>query len=144
VKPGAKIFSDRDYAIQSVAPELNGLTGILIAHSKAKKGKYIPVEIETTEPVRVLIGYFRSSDKTWLQIPDAETDAAAAERGQAEAIIRNAVSIPTLPRVDVYAQNYDAGDHKLEVPGPGSFIILGVIPQTATLHPRDARRGNSF
>jgi hypothetical protein len=144
VKVGAKVYSDRDYAIQSVAPELNGLTGIMIVHSKAKKGKYVPVEIETTEPVRVLIGYFRSTDKSWLQVPDAETDAAAAERGETEALFRNAVSIPTLPSVDVYAESFDAGRHKIEISGAGSFIILGVIPQSVVVHPRDAHQGDSF
>src|SRR5207302_7978 len=37
---GAKPFSDRDFQIQSLAPELNGLVGIRIAHNDAKKGHY--------------------------------------------------------------------------------------------------------
>ncbi|MGA3068104.1 MAG: hypothetical protein ABSF29_14770 [Tepidisphaeraceae bacterium] len=144
VKVGAKVFGDRDYAIQSLAPELNGLQGILVLHGKAKKGKYVPVEFETTEAVRVLVGYFKSSDREWLQPVDAETDAAAAERGEATPVIRNAVSILSLPPVDVYVQNYDAGRHQLTVPGAGSFIILGVIPQSAVLNPRDAHRSSAF
>jgi len=41
----------------------------------------------------------------------------------------------------VYAMKFDKGRHKLDVHGKGSFVILGVIPQTAQLTKRDARRG---
>jgi hypothetical protein len=82
VKVGAKVFTDRNFAIQSLAPELNGLTGIRFSHETAKQGRYEPVEFEVSEPVQVLVGYFKNSQKGWLQAPDLETAAQADERGR--------------------------------------------------------------
>jgi hypothetical protein len=33
---------------------------------------------------------------------------------------------------------YEKGRHKLDVRGRGAFVILGVVPQTAKIEPRDA------
>ena len=141
VLPGAAVFSDRDDRILSVAPELRGLIGIRISYADAASDKYQPIDFKTTEPVQVLIGYFKSSDKTWLAPPELETDALAAERGSTEPLIRNAVAINSLPPVDVYAQYYDAGQHRLEVHGAGSFIVLGMVPRSVEITKRDANRG---
>jgi hypothetical protein len=35
----AKVFTDRDFVIESLAPELKGLTGIRFSHEMAKKGR---------------------------------------------------------------------------------------------------------
>ena len=123
VQVGAKVFSDQPSVIRSLAPELRGLVGVQIPMSAA----YEPIEFTTTEPVQVLLGYFRSKDKTWRQVPELETDAAAAEHGGVEPLLLNALSIDSLPPVDVYAQTYDAGTHKLEVRGNGAFLILGFV-----------------
>ena len=63
VKLGARPFADRKYTLNELAPELNGLTGIRFSHEEAKNGRYVPVEFEVTEPVRVLIGYFQKNIK---------------------------------------------------------------------------------
>jgi hypothetical protein len=141
VRVGATVFSDRDASILSVAPELRGLTGIRISYDDTASGKYQPIEFTTTEPVQVLIGYFKSSDKAWLQPPQVETDALAAERGSTEPLIRNAVAINSLPPVDVYTQYYDAGEHRLEVHGAGGFIVLGIVPRSVEITKRDAHGG---
>ena len=138
---GAKVFTDRDFAIQSLAPELNGLTGIRFSHQAAKKGRYQPVEIKASEPVQVLVGYFSSSQKIWLQAPQLETDARADDRGGVETVIQNAAAISGCPNVDVHAFRYGAGRQKLEFTGKGSFVILGVVPQSVNLEKRDAHRG---
>jgi hypothetical protein len=140
VKVGAKVFFDRDYAIQSVAPELNGLTGLRFSQDRLKRGLYEPIEFETSEPVKILIGYFQSRDDVWLQPPDLETDAKAIDRGDVEPLITNAATIQELPAVNVYAMKFDKGRHKLDVHGKGSFVILGVIPQSAQVTKRDAKR----
>jgi hypothetical protein len=143
VKVGVKVFTDRNFAIESLAPELNGLTGVRFSHEAAKKGRYEPVEFEVTEPVQVLVGYFKSSQKGWLQVPNLETAAQADERGGVDPVIENAVAIPTLPGVDVHAFRYAAGRQKLELIGKGSFIVLGVVPQSVQLSKRDAKPGKS-
>jgi len=141
VQIGARVFTDRTFAIESLAPELNGLTGIRFSHEAAKKGRYQPIEFEASEPVQVLIGYFKSSQKGWLQLPTLETAAQADERGGMDTVIENAASIEGCPGVDVHAFRYDAGRQKLEMIGKGSFVILGVVPQSVKLEPRDAGKG---
>ncbi|MEO6434801.1 MAG: hypothetical protein ABIP55_03435, partial [Tepidisphaeraceae bacterium] len=140
IEVGAKVFTDRAYAITSVAPELDGLVGIRFSHDKAKQDQYVAPEFETAEPVDVLIGYFKSPQALWRKPPDLETDALAAERGGVEPLILNAASIDELPAVDVHAVQFDAGRHKLELRGQGSFILLGVVPRSAMTNKRDAQR----
>lgn len=143
VNAGVKVYTDRPYLIQSVAAELIGLTGIRFAHTPAKEGRYEPVEFETDEPVQVLVGYFQDPRPIFLQPPDLETDADAVERGGAEPVIENAATIDSLPAVNVYALKFPAGRQKLDLRGKGSFIVLGVVPQTVTIPHRDARRGGA-
>jgi hypothetical protein len=140
VKPGERVWTDRQATIESVAPELAELTGIRFAHESAKNGKYEPIEFDAAEPVQILIGYFKDPAKTWLKPPDLETDALAAERGGVEPLILNAATIAGAPAVDVHAMTFPAGRHKLDVRGSGSFIILGVVPQSAKIEKRDAQR----
>ena len=71
IEAGAKVFTDRSgYTIQHVARQLDGLTGIRFSHSAAKDG-LPPIEFEAGEPVYVLVGYFDSREKAWLQVPQA-------------------------------------------------------------------------
>ena len=152
VQLGDRVWADRTNAIESLAPELSRLTGIRFSHEAAAAGRYTPIEFEVAEPVHMLIGYFKSGAggaggagaggdaKIWLRPPDLETDALAAERGGVEPLILNAATIAGAPAVDVHAMNFPAGRHKLDVRGSGSFIILGVVPQSAEIEKRDAQR----
>ena len=141
VEIGAKVFTDRDFAILSLAPELRGLTGIRFSHAAAKQGFDQPIEFETIEPVQVLVGYFQSNQKAWLQVPKLEFAAQADERGGVDTVIENAAAISSCPNVDVHAFRFEAGRQKLELIGKGSFVILGVVPQSVQLQKRDAHGG---
>ena len=141
IEVGAKVFTDRKYIVEKLAPELNGLTGIRLSHETAKGGHYEPVEFEAAEPVQVLVGYFKEERDIWLQVPKLEFAAQADERGGVEPVIENAATIQECPAVDVHAFRYEAGRQKLEFIGNGSFIILGVVPQTVKLEKRDAGKG---
>lgn len=77
----------------------------------------------------------------WLQVPDLETAAHADERGGVETVLRNAAVIDNSPLVNIHAFAYAAGRHKLELIGSGSFVVLGVVPQSVELIARDARKG---
>ena len=143
VEVGAKVFTDDNFAIQSLAPELNGQTGIRFSHEAAKAGRYQPIEFETTEPVQVLVGYFKTDQKGWLQVPQLEFAAQADERGGIDTVIENAAAISSCPGLDVHAFRFDAGRQKLELLGKGSFVVLGIVPQSTPLNKRDARRGSS-
>lgn len=133
VEAGAKVFTDRNgYTIQRVARQLEGLTGIRFSHSQAKDG-LPPIEFEVDEPVYVLVGYFDSRDKAWLQVPDLETAAQADERGGVDTVIENAAAVASCPNVNIHAFRFDAGRQKLELIGKGSFVIFGIVPQTVKL-----------
>jgi hypothetical protein len=141
VKLGARPFADRKYTITELAPELNGLTGIRFSHEEAKNGRYKPVEFEVTEPVRVLIGYFQNERDLWLQVPNLDFASHADERGGVEPVLRNATAIDECPNVNVHAFRYEPGRHKLELIGKGSFVVLGVVPQSVELKKRDLKLG---
>jgi len=132
VKVGAKVFTDRKFTIQSLAPQLNGLTGIRFSHEMAKRGLE-PVEFEVAEPVQVLVGYFDSPQKAWLQVPKLEFAAQADERGGVDPLHEHAAAVSSCPEVNVHAFRFDAGRQKLELIGKGSFLILGVVPQKVTV-----------
>ena len=123
--PGAKVFTDRPWEIQSLAPELAGLTGIRFSDAEAWAGRYVPVEFETSVPVQVVIGYVQSKEKGWRQPPELETDALAGDQTN-EPLMLNAASVDTLPPINAYVLKFGPGRHKLELRGDGSFIILGV------------------
>jgi hypothetical protein len=141
VKTGEQPFMDRKYTITELAPELNGLTGIRFSDEAAKNGRYEPIEFEVTEPVQVLVGYFSDPRDLWLQVPKLEFAAQADDRGGLETVIEHAVTIEECPGVDVHAFRYGAGRQKLELIGKGSFVVLGVVPQSAKLEKRDAGKG---
>jgi hypothetical protein len=134
---GAMVFTDRDAMIDNIAPELAGLTGIRFSHAAAVAGHAPAIEFEATEPVRILIGYFQDKSPDWLKAPDLETNARADDRGGVEPVLLNALTIPSIPSVNVHALRYEAGRHMLEVNGGGSYVILGVIPQSVTITKRD-------
>jgi hypothetical protein len=141
VKIRAQPFRDRKYAITELAPELNGLTGIRFSNEAAKNGRYEPIEFEVTEPVQVLVGYFSDTRDLWLQVPKLEFAAQAGDRGGLETVIEHAATIEECPGVDVHAFRYGLGRQKLELIGKGSFVVLGVVPQSAKLVKRDAGKG---
>jgi hypothetical protein len=141
VKLGARPFADRKYVFNELAPELNGLTGIRFSHEEAKNHRYVPIEFEVTEPVRVLIGYFQNERDLWLQVPNLDFASHADERGGIDPVLRNAAGIEESPNVNVHAFRYEPGRHKLELIGKGSFVVLGVVPQSVELKKRDAKLG---
>lgn len=141
VKLGARPFADRKYTVTELAPELSGLTGIRFSHEEAKNHRYVPVEFEVTEPVRVLIGYFQNERDLWLQVPNLDFASHADERGGVDPVLRNAVAIDECPNVNVHAFRYEPGRYKLELIGKGSFVVLGVVPQSVELKKRDVKLG---
>jgi hypothetical protein len=141
VKVGARPFADRKYTFTELAPELSGLTGIRFSHEAAKNGRYVPVEFEVGEPVRVLVGYFQSERDLWLQVPNLDFASHADERGGVDVVLRNAAAVEECPNVNVHAFRYEAGRHKLELIGKGSFVVLGIVPQSVELKKRDAAKG---
>jgi hypothetical protein len=143
VTAGASVFSDDDTVkIRSIAPELVGGTGIRFSRKAMVAGSK-PIEFEATEPVQIVVGYFQSKQPQYMQLPNLETDALAAEHLTAEPLIQNAATIDGLPPVNLHVMRYDKGRHTLDVrgggEGRGAFVVLGVVPQSTTVTPRDAK-----
>jgi hypothetical protein len=132
VAVGAKVFTDRDFVIQSLSPALQGLTGIRFSHEAAKRG-LPPLEFDVAEPVLVLVGYFDSPQKAWLQVPKLEFAAQADERGGVDTVLEQAAAISSCPGVNLHAFRFEPGRQKLELIGKGSFVILGVVPQSVKM-----------
>ena len=88
-----------------------------------------------------LVGYFKEEHDIWLQVPKLEFAAQADERGGVETVIENAAVVQLCPTVDVHVFRYGIGRQKLEFIGKGSFVILGVVPQSVPLNKRDAHCG---
>lgn len=131
VKKGVKVFTDLDYALNDIVPQLVGLTGMRFSHGKAKKGGVIKIDFEVAEPVKVLVGYFDSEAKEWLQVPMLEHVAHANDRGGIDPVLTDVADIGDaklkLPKVNVHAFRYDKGRQTLEMIGKGSYVILGVV-----------------
>src|SRR5262249_2325148 len=108
----------------------------------AKSGHLDTIEFEVSAPVQVLVGFFNDRRDIWLQAPNLDTDANADVRGGVETLIENAAVIEQCPSVNLHAFRYETGRHKLELPGKGSFVVLGVVPQSADLKRRNATLGN--
>jgi hypothetical protein len=74
-------------------------------------------------------------------VPNLDVASHADERGGVEPVLRNAASVEECPDVNVHAFRYEPGRHKLDLIGKGSFVVLGVVPQSAELQKRDAKLG---
>ena len=127
VKVGGLPFTDERLAIKAVAAELDGLKGIRFSNAEAKAGRLGPITFSTQVPVRVLVGFVDSASPEWRKPPQLETDALAAEQGAPEPLLLDAVKIPGLGKVNVYALTFGAGTHELDPRGTGSYLVLGVV-----------------
>lgn len=132
---GAKLFENRDEAIDSLAPELEGLKALVLNRDTTRivGGK---VEFETSKPVKMLVGFFIDDQNKFASPPKLETDATGNEFGQAEALITNAISMSNMPIVNIHAYHLNPGRHVINLP-KGIIMVAGF---TATdLKIRDAK-----
>ncbi len=133
---GAAIFTDCDYKIQNLAPELSKLTGVRMGLGKAIEGG-VTVKLELEEDSFVLIGYMNGKGVEWLQLPDLETNTHADDRGGLTVVYANAVKVESCPVINIHAYRYEKGIHEIYF-GTGAYMIAGVISQKETIIPRNA------
>jgi hypothetical protein len=115
VAPGQKLYTDLDAPIQTVAPELDGLTGIRVSAQQTE-----PIHFTLEKPVQILVGFFRSNSQHAMNVsPDTE---------QWNLLLPNAV-VPSkgLP-ISVWAKLLPAGKNDLDL-GKGAYVVLGFIPE---------------
>ena len=123
IAPGAKLYTDAQTPITSVAPELNGLTGIRVSTKQAT-----PIHFTLDKPAQILVGFFKSESRKamnvspateqWnLVLPDAITPAG-----------KNALPLA------VWAKPLPAGQNDLDL-GVGAYVVLGFIPEDTRITP---------
>lgn len=135
VRKDACLFTDGEVFAQSVAEELEGLTGVRFNRQMAVKHGAI-VEFEIDRPARVLVGYFQSTEAQWLQVPTLDENTHADDRGGLAPILRQGVKPAFYPSVNVHAFLYEPGRHALNL-GKGAYAVLGVIPADQPIAERD-------
>ncbi|WP_142685288.1 hypothetical protein [Chitinophaga polysaccharea] len=84
------------------------------------------LRFRNTRPVKLLVGYFDTKEKTCLQAPDLETDASADDKGQATVRMVHALSVSSMPPVNVHTYYFDTGEHTF-ILGKGACLLLGFI-----------------
>ncbi len=137
---GEKLFADRDVTVKSMADELKGVTAVRLPMDRQKEDK-TTITFTCDTAVNVLVGYFGSANRDYLQAPTLETNASANDRGQAEVRIANAIAADSLPPVNVHAYRFDKGENTLEL-GRGAVLVLGFIKADQKITPRDAGYGS--
>jgi hypothetical protein len=140
VSAGSVVFEDTTTTIKNVAKELEGLHGLKLSRI-TQTAKGTDYTIESPKPVKILVGYFVSKDKKYLQEPQLETDASANDYGQADVKIANAVQIDGMPPVNVHTFSFKPGKNTLTLP-KGICLILGVVDEKAVVPVYDAGLSN--
>ena len=136
VETGKEIFADTATYIKDFAAELKQLNGLKLSKAiQLTEGTII--NFESAKALKVLVGYFNSPDRRYLQKPQLETDASANDYGQAEPKIRNALIISGLPPVDVHTFTFKAGTNTLKLP-KGICLILGFVDAEQVIPTYDA------
>lgn len=135
ITPAAVVFSDSNFVINRMAPELAGLKGILpTKREQEQKGSVI--RFSASEPVNLLVGYFKTNQPGFLKAPELETNASGNDYGQADIRIANALVVNDIP-VNVHTYSFNAGAHEL-VLAKGACMILGFTAQSQVIKPYDA------
>lgn len=132
-----QVFTDKNYSIESIIPELNGLTGIRIS-SKQAQTTGAAIKLELAEASQVLIGYIRDEATKWLQAPQLETNAHADDRGGVAVRLKDALTLRGGLKVNVHALEYEQGTCEIYL-GTGAFLLLGVVPKDTKLVSKSAK-----
>jgi hypothetical protein len=121
VAPGQKLYTDLAAPIQTVASELNGMTGIRVSSQQSE-----PIHFTLEKPAQILVGFFKSNSSHSMNVsPDTE---------QWNLLLPNAV-VPSkgLP-ISVWAKPLPAGKNDLDL-GKGAYVVLGFIPEATHVVP---------
>lgn len=136
IEAGAEPFTDKKDTIKNVAEELKGLQGIQLSIAQ-QLNNGTTIHFTNKEPVKVLVGFFNSSDRNYVSAPQLETNAEANDQGQADIEIINAVGIPGFPPVNIHSYYFEPGENTLKLKH-GACLILGFIKGNETVKARDA------
>jgi hypothetical protein len=139
VEKGQEVFTDQDFQVMDAATELKNLKGVKLSMAEQVRNG-TTIHFKSAKPVKVLVGFFKSSDKSYLAPPDLETNASANAYGQSEVKLANAVLLPGLPPVNVHSYAFGAGEKNLKL-GKGACLILGFVEGSQAIAARDVDFG---
>ncbi|MDN3669537.1 hypothetical protein QWY93_09350 [Echinicola jeungdonensis] len=132
---GYKVFTDDQGSIVRLADEIKGLEGLKL-NSEKLDDEGITLQFSNEKPIKLVVGFFNTGDKHYLNPPTLETNAAGNMRGQAEVQLANAMEIAGLPPVNIHTYEFEAGDNEL-VLGEGKVLILGAIDAGQEIQSRE-------
>jgi len=136
LKKGVNLYTDQELVVTHLPEEFEGLQAVMIDAGKQKQ-EGTSLHFEAKTPVKVLVGYFNSTDKVFAPKPVLEIDATANDHGQADTKVRNALRIQYMPMIDVHSYSFAAGKQELKLP-KGEAIILGFVSDAELQHPYNA------
>ena len=132
IAKGTAVFADTAAVVTALAPELQGLKGILLEKAaQIKKGTELT--FQTTRSVKVLIGFFNTKGPVYLAAPELETDASANNYGQADVKLSNALMVSGFPIANIHTYSFPAGTHTLSL-AKGACMVLGFIDDQEHIH----------
>ncbi|SFP84488.1 alpha-d-galacturonidase [Parafilimonas terrae] len=132
----AQPFINNSTAVINIAPELKNIKAIKIDTAFQNNNETL-LRFHNDKPVKFLVGYFVSDDKTFLKAPELETNANANNHGEADVAIANALVIENMPAVNIHTYLFNAGDNELLLP-KGKVLLLGFIDAAELVKPFDA------
>lgn len=121
---GAKMYTDRDYVIESVPNEVIGLTSIRFPNSMAKRNP-CPISFAAEEPVKVFVA-FGKRQWSWAEPPKGWTLYAP---GAFKMHLRTC---------DIYFRDFPTGESTIQFE-KGTFVILGFTKIDVKLRPEASR-----
>jgi hypothetical protein len=121
VSPGEKLYSDAPTSIATVAPELNGLTGIRVSTKQST-----PIHFTLAKPAQILVGFFKSNSRQGANVSPATE--------QWNLLLPNSVTMARGLPISVWAKPVPAGVNDLDL-GAGAYVVLGFIPEDTHVTP---------
>jgi hypothetical protein len=121
VKPGEKLYADAATPIVSVAPELDGLTGIRVSAQQET-----PIHFTLEKPAQILVGFFKSDSRKAMNVSPATE--------QWNILLPNAITTAKGLPVTVWAKPLPAGANDLDL-GKGAYVVVGFIPEDTHVTP---------
>ncbi len=121
VRPGEKLYADTETSIASVAPELDGLTGIRVSARQET-----PIHFTLASPAQILVGFFKSSSSKAMNVSPATE--------QWNILLPDAITTAVGLPVTVWTKPLPAGANDLDL-GKGAYVVVGFIPDNAHVTP---------
>ncbi len=119
--PGGKLYSDTPTPIVTIAPELDGLTGIRVSAQQET-----PIHFTLSKPAQILVGFFKSSSGKVLNVSPATE--------QWNILLPNAITTAKGLPVTVWTKPLPAGANDLDL-GKGAYVVVGFIPEDTHVTP---------